>query len=458
MPPLDSPTCATRCWVRRRRLPDRWVAVGVGADDAIIGPDAVGTFAGYGVDVRVALAPGACGPAIRPSACALITGWVRGRVSPVRVPRSGSAPTITASMSRWRCGRALRAEIDADAADVGVLVVADGAHTLSPLRRAASTPIRCPSRPRSTTRWLPATSQHWPRCLPASSVGSPTKCWPDWPNRRRRRRGNLSRRHRTGSGTSSASGSHEWEYGLSRSSGPPAPGSPRWRSTWRSGSAARSSTPTPCSSIGAWTSAPRSCRSPNVAASRTTNSTCSTSRRPRPWPVTSRRRPPTSRRSPRGSGAGLVGGSMLYVQSLLDDWAFPATDPAVRARWENRLAEVGVSALHDELAGVDAAAAASILPTDGRRIVRALEVVELTGLPFAASAPTIGAPRWDTVIIGLDWETGLLDERWRAHRDDVRDGLGRRGHRADRQGTARRRHGIACTGLRAGARGARRGR
>ncbi len=113
----------------------------------------------------------------------------------------------------------------------------------------------------------------------------------------------------------------------------------------------------------------------------------------------------------RGSVPVLVGGSMLYVQSLLDEWAFPATDPDVRARWEDRLAEVGVSVLHEELARVDAAAASSILPTDGRRIVRALEVVELTGRPFAASAPTIGAPRWNTAIIGLDWDTALLDER-----------------------------------------------
>jgi tRNA dimethylallyltransferase len=115
---------------------------------------------------------------------------------------------------------------------------------------------------------------------------------------------------------------------------------------------------------------------------------------------------------------------MLYLQSLLDDWTFPATDPAVRARWEDRLAEVGVSALHDELARVDAAAAMSILPTDGRRIVRALEVVELTGQPFAASAPTIGAPRWDTVIIGLDWDTALLDERLELRTDAMfADGL-----------------------------------
>ena len=105
----------------------------------------------------------------------------------------------------------------------------------------------------------------------------------------------------------------------------------------------------------------------------------------------------------RGAMPIVVGGSMLYVQSLLDEWSFPATDAVVRARWEHRLAEVGVAALHAELALVDPDAATSILPTDGRRIVRALEVVELTGLPFAASAPAIGAPRWDTAMIGLDW-------------------------------------------------------
>jgi tRNA dimethylallyltransferase len=113
----------------------------------------------------------------------------------------------------------------------------------------------------------------------------------------------------------------------------------------------------------------------------------------------------------RGAVPVVVGGSMLYLQSLLDDWSFPATDPQVRAKWEQRLAEVGAARLHAELADCDPAAAASILPTDGRRIVRALEVVELTGQPFAASAPSIGAPRWDTAIVGLDCDTELLDER-----------------------------------------------
>ena len=119
----------------------------------------------------------------------------------------------------------------------------------------------------------------------------------------------------------------------------------------------------------------------------------------------------------RGAVPVIVGGSMMYIQSLLDEWSFPATDPTVRARWEGRLAEIGVTALHGELARVDPDAAASILNTDGRRIVRALEVVEITGRPFAASAPQIGAPRWDTVIVGLDWDTEILDDRLQRRTD-----------------------------------------
>ena len=121
----------------------------------------------------------------------------------------------------------------------------------------------------------------------------------------------------------------------------------------------------------------------------------------------------------RGSVPVVVGGSMLYLQSLLDDWAFPETDPAVRSRWEQRLAEIGVAALHAELARRDPAAAAVILPTDGRRTVRALEVIELTGQPFAASAPTIGTPRWDTLIVGVDRATEALDQRLAARTDTM---------------------------------------
>ncbi|MDV6275682.1 tRNA (adenosine(37)-N6)-dimethylallyltransferase MiaA [Rhodococcus erythropolis] len=109
----------------------------------------------------------------------------------------------------------------------------------------------------------------------------------------------------------------------------------------------------------------------------------------------------------------IVGGSMMYVQSLLDEWSFPATDPDVRAKWEAVLADGGVDAVHTALVAADPVAAGSILPTDGRRMVRALEVVELTGQPFAASAPQIGDPRWGTRILGADRDTEELDARIR---------------------------------------------
>ena len=113
-------------------LPDRWVAVGAGSVDAVIGPDGIGTFAGYGADVPVAFAPGSAGAPSELPLCALIAGWVRGRVSPlaraeVRVYAHDHG--VDVALAR---GRTLRAEIDEAADAVGVLVVADGAHTLNP--------------------------------------------------------------------------------------------------------------------------------------------------------------------------------------------------------------------------------------------------------------------------------------------------------------------------------------
>lgn len=113
----------------------------------------------------------------------------------------------------------------------------------------------------------------------------------------------------------------------------------------------------------------------------------------------------------RGKVPVIVGGSMMYVQSLLDQWSFPATDSVVRAKWEQVLADGGTDAVHRALKEKDPEAAASILASDGRRMVRALEVVEITGLPFAASAPTIGEPRWGTRLLGVDRDTAELDER-----------------------------------------------
>jgi tRNA dimethylallyltransferase len=114
----------------------------------------------------------------------------------------------------------------------------------------------------------------------------------------------------------------------------------------------------------------------------------------------------------RGNVPILVGGSMLYVQALVDDWRFPPTDAAVRAKWEAKQDAVGVEKLHDHLATVDPAAAAIIERRDPRRIVRALEVIELTGEPFGASKPPIDAPpRWGTRILGLGTEADWLNER-----------------------------------------------
>ncbi|SDR95811.1 tRNA (adenosine(37)-N6)-dimethylallyltransferase MiaA [Corynebacterium timonense] len=114
----------------------------------------------------------------------------------------------------------------------------------------------------------------------------------------------------------------------------------------------------------------------------------------------------------RGSVPILVGGSMLYVQSLIDAWSFPPTDPAVRARWEARLADIGVDALHAHLATVDPQAAAVIEDKDPRRTVRALEVIELTGKPFQASQPPKDQPpRWGTRILGLRTEPEWLNPR-----------------------------------------------
>jgi tRNA dimethylallyltransferase len=107
----------------------------------------------------------------------------------------------------------------------------------------------------------------------------------------------------------------------------------------------------------------------------------------------------------------LVGGSGLYVQSVVDELEFPGTDARLRAELEAELAVVGPAALHTRLAAVDPAAAAAVLPGNGRRIVRALEVVALTGRPFPARLATGGPPRYDAVLLGVDRPTAELDER-----------------------------------------------
>ncbi|MBK3385668.1 tRNA (adenosine(37)-N6)-dimethylallyltransferase MiaA [Streptomyces albidoflavus] len=134
----------------------------------------------------------------------------------------------------------------------------------------------------------------------------------------------------------------------------------------------------------------------------------------------------------------LVGGSGLYVRGAVDHLDFPGTDPEVRARLEEELAAHGPGPLHTRLAAADPEAAAAILPSNGRRIVRALEVIEITGRPFTANLPRHDSV-YDTVQIGVDvarpeldariadrvdrmWAAGLVDEVRALEAEGLREG------------------------------------
>jgi tRNA dimethylallyltransferase len=136
----------------------------------------------------------------------------------------------------------------------------------------------------------------------------------------------------------------------------------------------------------------------------------------------------------RGRVPLLVGGSGLYVRAVLEEFEFPGTDPALRASLEAELA--AGAPLHDRLRALDPVAAAKILPSNGRRIVRALEVIEMTGRPFTASLPE-PKPYYDAVQIAVDradlderiatrvdsmWAAGLLDEVTALERRGLRAG------------------------------------
>jgi tRNA dimethylallyltransferase len=112
----------------------------------------------------------------------------------------------------------------------------------------------------------------------------------------------------------------------------------------------------------------------------------------------------------RGRVPILAGGSGLYIRAALGDLEFPITDGGTRSRLESELAEAGAASMHARLAAADPAAAASILPSNGRRIVRALEVIELTGRPFSATMPSYESSR-PAVQIGLTLPRPELDER-----------------------------------------------
>ena len=134
----------------------------------------------------------------------------------------------------------------------------------------------------------------------------------------------------------------------------------------------------------------------------------------------------------------LVGGSGLYVRAALDRLDIPPTDPVVRARLESDLAADGIQALYGRLQRADPSAAQAIQPRNERRVVRALEVIELTGRPFSATLPT-REYLLPTVTIGLVvprpdlderiaarvhrmWDAGLLDEVHRLDLAGLREG------------------------------------
>lgn len=123
----------------------------------------------------------------------------------------------------------------------------------------------------------------------------------------------------------------------------------------------------------------------------------------------------------------LVGGSMLYIASVLNNFDFPERDESLRAQLEEELLATGARAMHEKLKAMDPQAASRIIPENGRRTVRAIEIVTLTGKPFAAALPeTVSS--WQPVLeIGLTldrpkllpilegrvrsmWENGIVSE------------------------------------------------
>ena len=123
----------------------------------------------------------------------------------------------------------------------------------------------------------------------------------------------------------------------------------------------------------------------------------------------------------------VVGGSMLYIAALINTFEFPGRDEALRAQLEQDLIDLGPAAMHKRLELLDETAASRIEPQNGRRIVRALEIVMITGEPFAASLPDQFESFLPVLEIGLNsarehlverlaqrvrdmWSSGLVDE------------------------------------------------
>jgi tRNA dimethylallyltransferase len=141
----------------------------------------------------------------------------------------------------------------------------------------------------------------------------------------------------------------------------------------------------------------------------------------------------------RGKRVVVVGGSGLFVQGLLEDLQFPGSDPDVRQRLNEEAEVIGTQAMYERLVSIDPEAAANILPTNERRIIRALEVFEITGeapttkleqLPEIVPSIRVGLRRdredLDHRIeqrVELMWQQGLINEVRGLESQGLREGL-----------------------------------
>ena len=142
----------------------------------------------------------------------------------------------------------------------------------------------------------------------------------------------------------------------------------------------------------------------------------------------------------RGKSAIVVGGTGLYIKAILDDLNFPDTDPTVRESLNRMAGEIGAPAMHERLAKLDPAAALAIDSQNLRRVIRALEVIEITGRPFTANLPRKESTRFPEAIqcglvmdreklderisqrVDLMWERGLVEETDRLVKMGIREG------------------------------------
>lgn len=114
----------------------------------------------------------------------------------------------------------------------------------------------------------------------------------------------------------------------------------------------------------------------------------------------------------RGKAAVVVGGTGLYIKSIIDEMNFPETDPAIRKKLEDEAEIVGAAGLYARLKEVDPEAASAIEPANTRRIIRALEVIEVTGEPYSANLPSDSSLRYpEAHHFGLAMERSSLAPR-----------------------------------------------